>query len=391
MNKKLLAVVVGAALAAPMISSADSANVNISGRFRVGADEYKLTGPNGPYHNSSRVDDNLSGFVLSGGEDVGGGLKAWFSVETRFSPDVGSGSAVSGLAYGNTGAGLQGDWGKLTLGRWDLHYTELLAIESLRAGSIAGNASVGLMAQVTGPTGLGVASYIANGVRTNNLIMWDSPNWAGVTARIAYSTAFSSAEGANTAGTYTATDPGKDGAYNIAVRYTAMGITAGVSRWNAKTEGELASTNDQAGDQASTRVWAGYTFPFGLKVGIGVDKSERRFVDATPMTKRTAIEVPVSYTFGDSTPYVTFARAGKLSGGASTDDHSDTGAKSLTIGYDYALSKRTTLGASYAKIDNQARAGYNGYGPHASATLLGSGAQHGDDSTSYFAGISHTF
>lgn len=395
-NKKFINVFVGAALAVPMLASADSGNVNISGKIRVGVGQSNVSGSNGPYHKRSGIDDNLSGFVLSGSEDIGSSLKAFFSVETRFSPDVGSSSAVSGLAYGNTGVGLQGVFGKVTLGRWDMHYTELVAIEGLRAGAVSSHVGVGPMSQVANPNGTSLASYVANGRRIDNLLLWDSPSWAGVTARIGYSTAFSASEGANTAGTYTSTDPGKDGAYNLAVRYAGKGIVAGISRWVAKVEGETAATNDQSGDQQSTRLWGGYSFPFGLKIGLGVDQSEWRFADAAPMTKRKGVEVPVSYTIGSHTPYVTLAKLDKLSGGTSTQNNDDTGAKMVTVGYDYALSKRTTLGGSYSRIDNEARAGYNGYGPHTSsaaagAGLMGTGNVQGDDSKTLFFGVQHVF
>lgn len=397
MNRKLLIAAVGlAAVAGSTPVAADYGNFNISGRVRVGISQSKLSGSNGPYHERTGVDDNLSGFSMFGSEDITDGLKAFFSVETRFSPDVGSGSAISGLAYGNTGVGLQGAFGKVTLGRWDLHYTEFFAIEGLRTGAVSSHLGVGPMSQVANPNGTSLASYVANGRRTDNLILWDSPNWSGVTARLGYSTAFNVSEGANTAGTYTSTDPGKDGAYNMAVRYAGMGVTAGASIWNAKVEGETAATNNQAGDQQSVRLWAGYTFPFGLKVGVGVDESKWRFADGAEFTKRRATEVPVSYTTGAHTPYLSVGKMDELEGGPAGQNNADTGATMTTVGYDYALSKRTTLGASYWKIKNDPRAGYNGYGPHisssaAGAGLMGTGARAGDDLTGLFIGIQHNF
>ncbi len=396
MNRKFLTAVVSVALTTPALSLADSANVNIAGKLRAGIAAYTLESEHGPEHTRTGIDDNLSGFVLSGSEEINAALKVFFSVETRFSPDVGTQSGLTGLAYGNTGIGLQGGFGKVTLGRWDLHYTELLAIEGLRAGAVSSNAGVGMMAQVANPNGTSLASYVANGARVNNLLLWDSPNWAGVTVRMGYSTqpitaGANTAEGANAPGTYTTTDPSKDAGYNVAVRYSAMGIVAGVSRWKAKVEGELTNTNAQAGDQQSTRAWAGYSFPFGLKVGLGYDKSEWRFADAAAMTRRTAIEIPISFTTGSHTPYLTYAKVGKLSGGAAGQNNDDTGAKTLTLGYDYTMSKRTIVGFSYAVIENEARAGYNGYGPHLVTFVAGTGATAGDDSKHFFLGLQHMF
>jgi predicted porin len=402
MKKKLLVATVGAALAVPAMVFADYGNFNISGRIRAGISYTKLYGDkpaavgDAQFHDRVGVDDNLSGFVFAGKEDLSDSTSAFFSVETRFSPDIGTGSVITGLAYGNTGVGFQGPFGKLTLGRWDLHYVELFAIEGLRAGSIASHAGAGPMSQVANPlgaNGTGTAVYIANGRRTDNLLMWDSPSWAGITTRLAVSPNASAAEGANASGTYSSTDPGKDFAYNVALRYNGKGITAGVSIWKSKAEGDPVAelSNNSVGDQKSMRAWAGYTAKFGLKAGLGYDVSYYRFTADQAYTHRNAVELPISFTTGAHTPYLTIAKVNRTKGGADNQDNSLTGARELTAGYDYAVGKRTTLGFSYNIIKNESRAGYNGYGPHVVTFLAGSGATQGADVKSIFLGVQHVF
>ncbi len=127
-NKQLIAAVVGGMLAAP----AAFAQITISGTVKDGFEMYKLgagnaAAPATSYHYEPRVSDQSSRIIFSGTQDLGGGLRAWFQLDSRFQSDVGGSTqtntgTTTGInlwAGGNTGVGLAGDWGKLTIGRWD--------------------------------------------------------------------------------------------------------------------------------------------------------------------------------------------------------------------------------------------------------------------------------
>jgi predicted porin len=370
MQKKLIAVVVGGMLAAP-VAFADSANVTISGLVKVGLESYKLSGGTVPavtYANETRVSDQSSRIIFTGSDGIGGGMNGFFQLDARFAPDLGSLAAT-----GNTGVGLSGDFGKLTLGRWDLHYNEFGAIESSRAGSLQSYLGPGPMSQVNG-------NVIAIGSRSSNVIMWDSTNMGGITARVAYSTNPAANEGSGSG----AADAGKDSAMTGAVRWASGPLTVGGSYWAYKVEG----TTD-VGDQKSTRAWGGYTFPFGLKVGAGIDQSELRITTAgAAMTKRKAFMVPVSYTMGNNAVYFTYVKANKLSGpngGATTDSTDATG---MVVGWDNALSKRTTVGAYFSKLTNKANASYDFFGLSANGATA---TANGEDARQIYLGIAHTF
>src|SRR5207247_7575367 len=98
------------------------------------------------YHYEPRVSDQSSRIIFSGTQDLGGGTRAWFQLDSRFQSDVGGSTqtntgattAINLWAGGNTGVGLAGDWGKLTIGRWDLHYLEFIPIEFAYSGSLQG-------------------------------------------------------------------------------------------------------------------------------------------------------------------------------------------------------------------------------------------------------------
>ena len=91
------------------------------------------------------------------------------------------------------------------------------------------------------------------------------------------------------------------------------------------------------------------------------------------------------FTIADSTEQT--GHAGNTKTGGVTN--ADTGATLLSVGYDYALSKRTTLGVSYAKLDNKASAGYALY---TQAALNGTAANKtGQDATQFYLGVRHSF
>lgn len=383
MQKKLIAVAVAGALAAPLALA--QTNVTISGRVAAGYESYKQSDTSSlglSTKNESRVSDQSSRIIFNVNEDLGGGLKAWAQMDMRYSNDLGG----IGMT-GNTGLGLMSNtWGKFTLGRWDVHYGELDgALGAARAGSLQTLIGNGLMSQVTGIT-------IANGTRTPNIMMWDSPNWNGVTARLAYSTSFAATEGTGLVATAVGGNPGGGDAWTGAVRYNNGPWTAGLSHWDAETENQ--TNGAPYADQRSTRAWVGYTFPMGLKLGFGWDNSKLDFglhgvAGSHTTAKRSAWMVPVSYAFGPHKVYLTYARAGKLSGSAvAPGTGGDFKATAWNVGYDYALSKRTSAGVYYTKYRNNDLASYNMF------ALGANGATPnvvGIDSRQIYFGLAHNF
>lgn len=377
MQKKLIAAAVAGLIAVPALAQT---NVTISGRFAAGWESYKLQDCTAGFscRNESRVSDQSSRLIFNVVEDLGGGLKAWGQLDYRGSLDLGA--LTNG---GNAGVGLMGNWGKFTIGRWDVHYGEFAAIEGNRAGSLQTNLGTGIMSQVSAATGGGLVT-LGNGTRTPNLMMWDSPNWNGFTARLAYSTSFAAAapgEGSGRSLTGTP-NPGGGSAWTGAVRYNNGPWTAGVSYWNANTEARPAA-GASSFDQDGWKAWAGYTFAMGLKVGLGYDRSN---VDRSAVlgdARRSAWMLPVSYSWGPHAVYAKYAHAGKVSNIA------NSGAHAWNIGYDYAFSKRTSAGVYYTKLNNKRGAFYDLFavpaGNGATATAVG------EDVRQIYIGMAHNF
>jgi predicted porin len=395
MQKKLIAAAVAGLLSVPAFAQS---NVTISGLVKAGWESYKITSCTTGFscNNESRVSDQSSRIIFNVLEDLGGGLKAWAQIDSRYANDLGGGA----IGSGNTGVGFMGNWGKFTIGRWDVHYGEFGAIESNRAGSLQTYAAPGIMSQVSGRAAAAIAlTTVANGTRTPNILMWDSPNWNGFTARLAYTTSYAAGEGTGV-GVSGRGNPGGGSAWTGALRYNNGPWTAGVSYWNADSESRVFST--RLNDQRSWRAWVGYTFAMGLKLGFGWDRSsvDNHFQGyastvGAGTARRHAWFVPVSYSFGPHAVYGTYARAGHASGSnIAPSTGGDYKAHQWTIGYDYAFSKRTSAGVFYTKLNNHRNAANTAGGAYDMFGLGANGATataRGEGARQIYIGMAHSF
>ena len=334
MNKKLLAVAVASVLAAPATALAQ---VTISGIFKVGIDQYKVSNPVPARTQSSemRLTDNSSRIIFSVSEDLGGGLAAIGQWDVRAAMDAGGAMANSG----NTWVGLRSNsWGSLTLGRHDLHYGKQPDDIAAKAGALMA-AAVSLMDYAGGG-----ATAIAVTSRTANVVRWDSPAWGGFAITAAYSTAVAAQEADLTAGANV-----KGSAYNLNPAFTASNWQIGASLWNSKSDGATSAT---VVEQKATVIY-GYMRFGGWKIG-GAHNKSTVSVGGTDTSDRTAWTIPVGFTTGAHNFNLHYTKAGD-------DDRiaGDNSAKMLAAAYVYDLSKRTSMGVTYAKLDNSAAANYS--------------------------------
>lgn len=328
MNKKLLAAAVAGALALPGVALAQ---VTINGIFKVGIDQYSISNSAvaRPNDSETRITDNSSRIIIGVSEDLGGGLSAIGQWDLRAPMD----SASSLSNSGNTWVGLRSNsWGSITLGRHDLHYGSQPDDIASKAGALMA-ASISLMDYAGGG-----GTAIANATRTPNVVRWDSPNWGGFGLTAAYSTGNQAQEA-----DLTGTESGS--AYNLKAVYTAANWQVGGSLWNAKAEATGAEQNGQ--------VIFGYIRFGGFKVGAAFNTSDISNAAGVETSKRSAYTIPASFTTGAHNFYAHYTVA-------DADDHiADSGSKMYALAYVYDLSKRTSVGVTYAKIDNEVGAAYN--------------------------------
>jgi predicted porin len=330
MNKRLLAVAVAGALAAPAAAFAQS-SVTISGVLKGGFEGVKYSGQAAGTNNSvSGVVDDSSRIIFNVVEDLGGGLQAIGQYDFRGTLDVGGLSAA-----GNDHVGLRSKtWGRIFLGRQDLHYfnreSDLTTRGSLRADSISLLAFAG-----------GGGTAIAGATRTANVVHYTTPNWGGFTLIAAYSSNPTAQDADLGAGVR------KGRAWNLNPNMQGSNWQVGYSYWTSKNDGVLA------GNQRGDRLYGSYTWG-GLKIGLAWDKSRIRTDGGGDTSRRSAWSLPVSYTWGAHSINAHYTTAGddKVMAG-------DEKAKMFAISYAYDLSKRTSAAITYARINNNSGAAYN--------------------------------
>ncbi|MDP3228541.1 MAG: porin [Acidovorax sp.] len=379
MKKSLVALAAFAAVGAFAQSS-----VTLSGNIKGGVAHTKYSGAAAGNGNGLAIADGSSRFIIGGTEDLGGGLAAVFQVDTRYRVDDNGGAPTSSpLAGGNTFVGLRGGMGMIQLGKLDTHYCLGSDQHGARATALQAS-SCGILGFVNGG-----ANAIANASRSQNVIRYTTPNMSGFQAQANYSTSFQGSEGA-------VGDAGKGRAMHLGLNYGSGPFKAGVSFWDGKTENRLA-TAARADQKAAT---AFIDWNFGVAtVGLTFDQSEieSRAANAVTSTElqRRAWSIPVTVPMGAGTFLFTYTKARDLKGSgyatpaALTAATANTGATLMSIGYDYALSKRTSLGVSYAKLNNKSAAGYNLY---TQAALNGTPANAvGQDASQLYLGVRHAF
>ena len=373
MKKTLVALAVLAASGAVMAQS----SVTLSGNVKAGLAQTKYSGLTAGNGSATGLADGSSRFILSGTEDLGGGLKANFQVDTRYRMDDNGGAPTnSPLAGGNTFVGLSGSMGNVQAGKLDTHYCMGSDSHGSRATALQAS-SCALLGFVNGS---GAGQAIANASRITNVVRYTAPTMGGLTLQATKSFSTAGPEGA--VGT---TQGG--GADHFQGVYTQGALTLGASMYQQKGE-DQTSTVARTGQKASTFM---VNYNLGVAtIGLTRDQSAQRaaaagagFVD----TKRTATSLPVTIPMGTGTAIFTYTKADASKTAGVTN--AGTGSKLMSIGYDLALSKRTSLGVSYASLNNDANASYALY---TQAALNGTPANaKGQDATQFYVGVRHAF
>lgn len=339
MQKKLLAVAVAGALFVPAGAAMAQSSVTISGIFKVSIDNIRLSdrvaGATGK-NSQTRISDNSSRMIFGITEDLGGGLSGIAQLDARFQPDDAGGNFAES---GNTWVGLRSSsLGTLTFGRHDLHYGKQPDETAALAGMLQASA-VSLMDHING-------TPVANATRTPNVVRYDTPNWSGFAATVAYSTATNGQAGGTQEADIGSTES-RGQAWNFNPSYTSGPFQVGFSYWRAQPDAVDA-------EQKSTSLYGYYRFG-AFKVGFGLNNAENELAGDT-VNDRRAWTIPVTWAMGPHHLAGHYTRARDDDGSLGGDE---TGAKMIAIAYSYLLSKRTSVGVTYASLRNDDGASYN--------------------------------
>ena len=383
MKKSLLALAVVAAL--PGVALAQS-SVTISGNIKTGITRFSTDSVTGVGKiKDTALSDGSSRIILSGTEDLGGGMAATFQIDNRFNGNEGTSAQGFGtqpqgaLAGGNTWVGVKGGFGEVRFGNLDTHYGKGLDEFGARATSL-GASSTSLLDYIG-------ANPIAVTSRTKNVIRYNSPVMSGFSAQVDYSTAPFQIEGGTnyqTSTTLTTINPGKGQASHAEVNYREGPIYVGVSVWDAKVENvtsAVALAPTAKSGEESMKLYGSYDLGIA-KIGAQYDDSKLKFGSAADQ-KRKASHIAVTAPMGMGAILFQYTKAQGISG------QTNTGATQVSIGYDYSLSKRTSVGVNYSKINNETAATYNFF--TGTALQNAPGVAKGTDTSMFYAGVRHAF
>lgn len=288
------------------------------------------------------VRNNSSRWGMRGNEDLGGGLNAFFQLESGFSSDTGAGA--SALFGRDAYVGLRSSsLGAIKIGRISL-------------GALYGNTIdyIGVFNHDTGTTS--EDNIYALNVGFNNAVEYTSPSFGPVS----FVLTAAAGEGSAT----------QDKTYEGVVNYDqgSLHVAAGYTK-----------SEDRDGNDTNKGFAAAVSYGFGpFYVGVHYDNA-----DLAGLGKRDSVTVTGSYTVGPSEFHISYGHAGEW------DNVDNSDANQLTLGYNYNLSKRTKVYAFYFAVDNEAgTAGAITYGGTGTAALS---INPGDTFSSIGLGIRHNF
>jgi predicted porin len=358
MNKKLIAVAVAAAFAAPMAASADA---TIYGDIHTSVQFTDAELNNTTVQDNIEVVGNDGALGIKGSEDLGNGLKGIYKFEINFGGDDGSISGTADEVY----VGLASSWGAVAIGRDDHPYKDALNASGYNP---FGDKILDLDAVSSDLGGMGFRQET-----TSNAVKYISPNWSG----FSFTGAIVAPEGSGATG-----DPLNDSfdAYSLGANYAGGGLKVGVAYENIDVF--------QNADGPKSWVIAGsYTFG-GLTVGAAYEQTD----DAAQFTTNNAtnlnfvaeevetLGLSVNWVFGNN----------EIGGMYVMEEQSDIGASGSGLNADidswgitaaHNLSNRTQVYVAYADSENDGTPAAVGANPRAIW----------DDASAFSLGVVHSF
>ncbi|MCG2585879.1 porin [Massilia sp. TS11] len=310
-------------------------------------------------------DNNRLGF--KGVEDLGGGLKALFQLETRFEPDTGTNESTTRPFWqGQSRVGLQGDFGTIRIGRGLTALQETATFYDPWHGlpSVTGFHADVMVAGLNSDPSSGAGN---SGNRHSNAVFYNSPevNGFSVFADMATKEANGSVaivgRGTAAAPQYAANAEGSTNPFSIAGQYKSGQLNAFIAyeRNAIETKATMLGASVQA--NADVKLMASYT---------KLDMEHTKAFDST--VKAWVIGAHVNYGPGKF-----------LLGYGQKSPEGLAKTKQFSLGYEYSLSKRTYL---YVDATNK-----KGDTPSRANDAVTQKARAAVDFRAYSLGILHNF
>jgi predicted porin len=349
MKKKLLMAAVGAALVAGPMVAAHAAGATLYGHLHLSMDRY-----DNDVNEEGMMANNSSRFGIKGDEDLGGGLKAIYQVESGiFQIDDGTGgSAKAEQGFGgqlrNSFVGFTGAFGTVKLGRHDTAYKDLgRKLDNF-------NEQVGDMRNFIGNAG-------AYDKRISNMIRYESPNFSGLNAVVQHSS--------NDGGDLAGNTANKDN--SLGLNFSSGPLFVGAA-WNET--GNTGSNNDTTG----IRLAGAYTMN---DLTLGLLWESLSDIGGVSGTDRDAMGFVAAMKMGNNKFKFHWLEADEL------DNAANTGGDMWAIGVDHVFSKTALVYINYASVGNDSATSV--FDPASSAGGHGDNlatSANGNDNTAFSAG-----
>ncbi len=362
MKKSLIALAVFGAFSGAAL--ADGNSVQLYGLIDLGVTHFSGGAAGNVTQLSSGVQSG-SRIGLKGTEDLGGGLKAMFQVETGFCANGNTGAAgSSAYCTGGPGgpgfmgrqayAGLTGDFGTVMAGRiYSLSFDDQATIDPFGyglTGSISNIGTVGVPARVS------------------QALAYVSPNMSGFTLAGAY-------------------------VFGAGLQYLPAAVagneqyhtTGGYNLQGGYANGPVAATltylrvNAANGNALIKDIQVSGSYNFGV-AKVAAYYSDNKPDSATGLDEMKAYMVGATVPVGPGSLLASYTNL-------KNSTVSNAGAKQYAIGYTYSLSKRTNLYTSYAHISNDTGAAY----AVGDSTDGGFAPALGQSSSGFAVGLRHQF
>jgi predicted porin len=357
MQKKLIAVAVAGALAAPAAALAQS-TVQIYGNMYV---EYGFINQGNATGGAAQANPDFlqtpgSAIGFKGEEKLGGGMSAWFQCEST--ADI-RGQNQNGFCSRNSAVGLKGSFGSFFIGLWDNPY------KRSRIGNTGARATgaFGTDHLLTGGPGtLGVgAGAGAFQRRQQNSINYDTPRFGGFQGMFSVSSTNPST------GIAAAAANAKQRHLSAAGVYRQGPLAVGVGYVENKKAYVAAPF---AGDEESWHINASYQFG-SVKVGGGYFRLDSDVAAGANVKMNNyhlgaewKVQGPHNVHFGYTHVGDTKGTVGAVMGAGANSRPAvnaagNTGAKLWQVKYVHDLSKRTFTSVGYTHLKNDTNGNYN--------------------------------
>jgi len=390
MQKKLMAVAVAGALAAPAVALAQTSTVNMYGTITVNYVLRNDPGVGRVTYDQFNSHDSRIGF--RGEEKLGGGLSAWFQCESTLDAtgeETGAPDAANGFCTRNSGIGFKGAWGNLFWGNWDVG-AKLVSGGARVFGStgvyghaqLMWNGSGGDVGNGIRASAQGLSADGSNDNRTSffrrqmNTWNYHTPVWSGFQAFGMVSAADEASQST------TLTTAPKSRMWSLGGQYRNGPLFLSLAYEQHKdfdpaNQGFVNDTNAGGGPYTggTDKMWqlgAGYTFAnvfrlVGLYTDIeydvagGLDFSRASWNVSADWKISGPHSLQLGYTqAGDAKGSAAAAANGAIvvGGMRSSAGLGSSGAQAFQIRYTYTFSKRTDVNFGYSVIDNDTFARY---------------------------------